>query len=83
MAEAKIWMTDTLGGVYLTIGLTSFFFMIYLIFSDVGSIKLGEPEEAPEFSTASWAAMLFCVESARPFCTGRPSSGPITTRTRL
>lgn len=60
VAEAKIWMTDTLGGVYLTIGLTSFFFMIYLIFSDVGSIKLGEPEEAPEFSTASWAAMLFC-----------------------
>ena len=34
--------------------------MIYIIFSDIGQIKLGEPDEKPEFSTASWAAMLFC-----------------------
>lgn len=60
VAAAKLFMTDTLGGVYLTIGLAAFFFMLYLIFSDVGSIKLGEPDEAPEYSTASWAAMLFC-----------------------
>lgn len=34
--------------------------MIYIVFSDIGQIKLGDPDEAPEFKTASWAAMLFC-----------------------
>ena len=53
-------MTDKLGFMYLGLGLASFFFMIYIIFSDIGQIKLGEPDEKPEFSTASWAAMLFC-----------------------
>ena len=51
---------DKLGFMYLGLGLASFFFMIYIIFSDIGQIKLGEPDEKPEFSTASWAAMLFC-----------------------
>lgn len=60
VAVAKLFMTDTLGGVYLTIGLAALFFMGYLVFSDVGNIKLGEAEERPEFGTASWAAMLFC-----------------------
>ena len=60
IASAKILMTDKLGFMYLGLGLASFFFMIYIIFSDIGQIKLGEPDEKPEFSTASWAAMLFC-----------------------
>lgn len=34
--------------------------MIFIIFSDIGQIKLGDPDEAPEFKTSSWAAMLFC-----------------------
>lgn len=60
VAASKRFMTDTLGGVYLAIGLGAFGFMLYLIFSDIGSIKLGERDEGTEFSTVSWAAMLFC-----------------------
>ncbi|MED5504079.1 MAG: BCCT family transporter [Pseudomonadota bacterium] len=30
--------------------------MIYVVFSDMGQIKLGDPDEKPEFTTASWAA---------------------------
>ena len=52
IASAKILMTDKLGFMYLGLGLASFFFMIYIIFSDIGQIKLGEPDEKPEFSTA-------------------------------
>ncbi|NVD06257.1 BCCT family transporter [Vibrio sp. JPW-9-11-11] len=60
IAVAKTFMTDKLGFLYLALGLGAFFFMIYVVFSDMGQIKLGEADEEPEFATASWAAMLFC-----------------------
>lgn len=60
IAIAKSFMTDKLGFLYLALGLCAFGFMIYVIFSDMGQIKLGDADEAPEFKTASWAAMLFC-----------------------
>ncbi|GGO85494.1 transporter [Marinobacterium nitratireducens] len=57
---AKNFVTDKLGILYLMLGLGAGGFMVYIIFSDIGQIKLGEAEEHPEFSTLSWAAMLFC-----------------------
>ena len=60
IGAAKIIMTDQLGFLYLGLGLAAFFFMIYIIFSKIGQIKLGDADEKPEFATASWAAMLFC-----------------------
>ncbi len=60
VAMAKTFMTDKLGGIYLLMGLAALGFMIYVIFSDMGNIHLGEPGEKPEFATGSWAAMLFC-----------------------
>nr|WP_086940826.1 BCCT family transporter [Thaumasiovibrio occultus] len=60
IAVAKTFMTDKLGFLYLALGFAAFFFMIYIVFSDIGQIKLGDPDEKPEFATASWAAMLFC-----------------------
>lgn len=60
IAIAKSFMTDKLGFLYLALGLSAFFFMIYVVFSDMGQIKLGDADEQPEFATASWAAMLFC-----------------------
>ncbi|MDO6542210.1 BCCT family transporter [Photobacterium sanguinicancri] len=60
ISVAKTFMTDKLGFLYLGLGLASFFFMIYIVFSDIGQIKLGDSDEEPEFKTASWAAMLFC-----------------------
>lgn len=60
IAVAKTFMTDKLGFLYLALGISAFFFMIYIVFSDIGQIKLGDADEKPEFATASWAAMLFC-----------------------
>lgn len=60
VARAKSFMTDKFGFLYLALGLSSFFFMIYVIFSDMGQIKLGEPDDNVEFGTMSWGAMLFC-----------------------
>ncbi|MFB5087556.1 BCCT family transporter [Psychrobacillus sp. PGGUH221] len=42
---------------FLTFGL--FIMLMWLVFSKYGNVKLGE--EAPEFSTFSWGAMLFCA----------------------
>ena len=36
-----------------------FFYCIYLIFSKYGDVKIGGPDAEPEFSNASWVAMLF------------------------
>ncbi len=60
VAWAKRFMTDTLGSLYLLLGLAALGFMLYVIFSDIGNIHLGDPGEKPEFATGSWAAMLFC-----------------------
>lgn len=57
---AKTFMTDSMGVLYLAIGLVAVFFVIYIVFSDIGQIKLGDPDEEPEYATGSWAAMLFC-----------------------
>ncbi|MBE1276509.1 BCCT family transporter [Enterovibrio baiacu] len=60
IAIAKTFMTDKLGFLYLGLGIAAFFFMAYIVFSDIGQIKLGDADEKPEFATGSWAAMLFC-----------------------
>ncbi|MCC4798443.1 choline transporter [Enterovibrio norvegicus] len=60
IAIAKTFMTDKLGFLYLGLGIAAFFFMVYIVFSDIGQIKLGDADEKPEFATGSWAAMLFC-----------------------
>ncbi|MCJ2375469.1 BCCT family transporter [Vibrio sp. ZSDZ34] len=60
IGQAKAIMTDKLGFLYLSLGLAAFFFMVFIIFSDIGQIKLGQNGESPEFATSSWAAMLFC-----------------------
>ena len=61
VAAAKGFVTSKLGVLYLLVGLGAGGFMIFIMFSDIGKIKLGEPEEKPEFSPMSWAAMLFCA----------------------
>lgn len=61
VAAAKDFVTSKLGVLYLLLGVGAGGFMMYIIFSDIGQIKLGDPEEKPEFSIVSWAAMLFCA----------------------
>ncbi|MCZ6517198.1 MAG: BCCT family transporter [Gammaproteobacteria bacterium] len=58
---AKNFITENLGFLYLAMGVGAGAFMLFIAFSDIGQILLGDPDEEPEFSTASWAAMLFCA----------------------
>lgn len=61
VAIARSFLTENLGFLYLILGLGAGIFMAYIAFSDIGRISLGHPDDEPEFSTVSWAAMLFCA----------------------
>ncbi|PTG11764.1 choline transporter [Staphylococcus chromogenes] len=53
------WITSTLGWYYLILTTVIVFFCVFLIFSPIGKLKLGRPNDKPEFKTVSWFAMLF------------------------
>nr|WP_106782858.1 BCCT family transporter [Lysinibacillus timonensis] len=55
----QAFLTTTFGWYYLILVTIIVIFCVFLIFSPVGIIKLGKPDEKPEFSRASWFAMLF------------------------
>ena len=58
---SRNFVVDNFGSAYLMLGLGAFLFMLYVVFSDLGRIKLGDPGSQPEFKTTSWASMLFCA----------------------
>lgn len=53
------WITEKLGWYYMILTTVIVFFCIFLIFSPIGKLKLGKPNDKPEFNTISWFAMLF------------------------
>lgn len=55
----QAFLTTAFGWYYLILVTVIVLFCVFLIFSPVGIIKLGKPDEKPEFSTATWFAMLF------------------------
>lgn len=57
---AKELMTNKLGFIYLSLGISALFFMLYIYLNPIGNIKLGDAEDNPEYSAVSWASMLFC-----------------------
>ncbi len=54
------WISLKFGWLFLIFGLGSVLFLVWLGFGRYGQVKLGGPEDEPEFSTFSWIAMLFC-----------------------
>ncbi|EKU50030.1 BCCT family transporter [Staphylococcus massiliensis] len=53
------WITETFGWYYMLVFTGILFLCIFLIFSPIGKLKLGKPDDKPEFRTVSWLAMLF------------------------
>ncbi|WP_410346091.1 BCCT family transporter [Thioalkalivibrio sp.] len=53
------FITEYLGWGYLLVVTGFVVFLIWLGFSRYGSIRLGQPEDRPEFSYGAWFAMLF------------------------
>ncbi|QYA48259.1 BCCT family transporter [Nosocomiicoccus ampullae] len=53
------FIAENLGWYYMFVTTGLGFFAVFIIFSPIGKLKLGQPHEKPEFSTISWFAMLF------------------------
>lgn len=49
-----------IGIYYVWFGFFTVIFALYICFSKYGRIKLGDADTKPDYSTFSWAAMLFC-----------------------
>ena len=58
---AQSWIVDTLGWYYILIMFGFILFCLYVALSKYGRIKLGDPEDKPEFSTGAWFSMLFAT----------------------
>lgn len=58
--KIRDFMLYNLGVYYVWFGFFTVIFCLYICFSKYGKIKLGDPDTKPEYSTFSWAAMLFC-----------------------
>ena len=55
------WTMQNLGWIFTVIAAGLLIFLLVLAFSRAGRIPLGLDGEKPEFSTGSWAAMLFAA----------------------
>lgn len=53
------FLTSKVGWFYLITGIMPVAFCAWLAFGRYGDVKLGAPDEPPEYSTFSWAAMMF------------------------
>ncbi|WP_100373358.1 glycine betaine uptake BCCT transporter [Bacillus sp. FJAT-45037] len=53
------FITDELGWFYLLAATGFLLFSIYLIFSPYGRIRLGKPDERPEYNYLTWFSFLF------------------------
>jgi len=54
-------LTQQLGFLYLWSAVAVLGFCVWLCISRFGNVKFGDPDEATQFSTYSWVAMLFCA----------------------
>ncbi|KGX88155.1 BCCT family transporter [Pontibacillus litoralis] len=61
VVTAKDALTQNFGVLYMIMGIAIFIFLLFVAFSKNGHIQLGDRGEKKEFSTFSWAAMLFCA----------------------
>ncbi len=56
-----VWVGSAFGWFYIALGTAILLFVIYLGASRFGKLRLGPAHSRPEFSTFSWAAMLFAA----------------------
>ncbi|MEL7566220.1 MAG: BCCT family transporter [Dehalobacterium sp.] len=54
------FLTGKFGWLFEFFVLGTFLFLLWLAFGRYGRVKLGRPDDKPEFSYFTWIAMLFC-----------------------
>lgn len=59
IGQVRFFFGDTMGLYYLVIGLAVLVISLWLSFSKIGNIVLGEPNEKPKYSFFAWGSMMF------------------------
>ena len=59
ITQGKTWVTHNFLWLYLIVGLGAFIFCGWLAFGRFAHVKLGAPNEPPEYSNIHWVAMMF------------------------
>src|SRR5699024_5468195 len=59
LSSTQGWIVATFGWWYMLVIAAFIGFVLVISFSRYGKIKLGGPDDKPEFSTMSWFTMLF------------------------
>ncbi|WP_035778325.1 BCCT family transporter [Butyrivibrio sp. MC2013] len=59
ISKVRFFFGDSLGSYYILIGLGFLAISIFLSFSKIGDIVLGDPEEKPKYSFFTWGSMMF------------------------
>ncbi|WP_314030247.1 BCCT family transporter [Corynebacterium argentoratense] len=60
-STALLFVVTNFGWAFVLFGAVFVFFIIAIAVSKFGLIRLGRQDEAPEFSTVSWIAMMFAA----------------------
>lgn len=58
-ANSLGWVMNNFGWLFSVLAIATIAFMLVLGYGRTGGVRLGSDDEEPEFSTASWIAMLF------------------------
>ncbi len=61
ITNAFNWSTIPLGWAYLVFCLFCFLVLLYWAAGRYGNVRLGGPDDEPEFKWFTWVAMLFCA----------------------
>lgn len=59
LSALRTFLGDSFGSYYLIVGLGILIVSLYLAFSPIGNITLGEPGEKPQYNFWTWGAMVF------------------------
>lgn len=60
-AHIYAWIAETFGWVYVLATAGFVFFILFMGFSPIGKVRLGDPDDRPEYSAFSWIAMMFAL----------------------
>lgn len=59
LSQIRVFIGEEFGVLYLALGLGIFLFSLWLAFSDIGKLVLGEVDEKPKYSFFAWGSMMF------------------------
>lgn len=59
LSQIRAFIGEEFGVLYLALGLGTFLFSLWLAFSDIGKLVLGEVGEKPKYSFFAWGSMMF------------------------